>query len=185
MGKLIYQSTASLDSYIEDPEGKSDWAFPGEEVHIFINDLIRTSGIHLYGRRMYQIMMGWETDPSYAGDSPVTRDFAEIWKAADKIVYSHTLDKVSTTRTRIENNFDPETVQKLKESTRQELLIGGPTLAQYAFEAGLVDEVRLFLVPIIIGGGKPALPKNVHLPLELVDERKFDNGITYVHYRTR
>lgn len=185
MGKLIYQINMSLDGFIEDPDGKFDWAFPGEEVHIFVNDLIRASGIHLYGRRMYQTMMVWETDPSIAGVSPITRDFAEIWKQADKVVYSRTLDKVSTTRTRIVNNFDPDTVQKLKESTQEEMLIGGPTLTQSAFDAGLVDECRLFVAPIILGGGKPALPKNVQVRLELLEEQRFDNGMLYLRHRIR
>lgn len=185
MSKLIYSTNMSLDGYIEDPQGKFDFSVPSEELHFFINDLLRTASLHLYGRRLYQTMMVWETDPSLASSSPAAKDFAGIWKAADKIVYSRTIDKASTTRTRIENNFDPETVRQLKSSTQEEMIIGGANLASHAFEAGLIDECLLFVVPVILGGGKSALPKNIRLPLELIEERKFDNGTVYARYLIR
>lgn len=185
MAKLIYSAIMSLDGYIEDPDGKFDWAVPDEEVHRFINDLERAAGTYLYGRRMYETMMGWETDPSFAAESPFMRDFAEIWQAADKIVYSRTLKAVSTAKTRIDRHFDPEAVQQLKATTRQDILIGGPDLAAHAFRARLVDECHLFLAPIAVGGGKQSLPNSVRVELELLEERGFGNGMVYLHYRTR
>ena len=185
MAELIYSAIMSLDGYIEDKDGKFDWAVPDEEVHRFINDLERAAGTHLYGRRMYETMAGWETDPSFAAASPFMRDFAEIWQAADKIVYSKTLEAVSTARTRIERDFDPEAVRQLKATTGQDILIGGPDLATHAFRAGLVDECHLFLAPIVVGGGKRSLPNNVRLELELLEERRFGNGMVHLRYRTR
>jgi dihydrofolate reductase len=169
----------SLDGYIEDKDGKFDWAVPDEEVHRFINDLERSAGTYLYGRRMYEMMAGWETNPSLAAESPFMQDFAAIWQAADKIVYSQKLETVATARTRIERDFDPEAVRQLKATTGQDLLIGGPDLAAHAFRARLVDECHLFLVPIVVGGGKRSLPNNVRLELELLEERRFDNGMVY------
>jgi dihydrofolate reductase len=183
MAKLIYSAIMSLDGYIEDRDGKFDWAMPDEQVHRFINDLERGAGTHLYGRRMYETMAGWETDPSLAAASSYMQDFAGIWQAANKIVYSRTLEAVSTSRTRIERAFDPEAVRELKATTSQDILIGGPHLAAYAFEARLVDECHLFLVPIIVGGGKQSLPNNVRLELALMEERSFGNGMVYVRYR--
>jgi dihydrofolate reductase len=184
MAKLIYSAISSLDGYIEDTDGSFDWAMPDEEVHKFANDLERGTGTHLYGRRMYETMMAWETDPNLAADeSPLMRDFAEIWQAADKIVYSRTLEAVSTRKTQIARNFDPEAIRQLKETSSQDILIGGPELAAHAFRAGLIDECHLFLTPIIVGGGKPALPDNVRLELELLEERRFGNGMVYLHYR--
>ncbi len=186
MAKLIYIATTSLDGYTEDRDGKFDWSAPDEEVHRFINNVVRAAGTHLYGRRMYETMMVWETDPSLASEeSPITRDFAEIWQTADKIVYSRTLEAVSTRKTQLERNFDPEATQQLKESAKRELLIGGPELAAHAFRSGLIDECHLFLVPVIVGGGKPALPDNIRLELELLEERRFGNGTVYLRYRTR
>lgn len=185
MAKLIYSAIMSLDGYIEDKNGKFDWAVPDEEVHRFINDLERTAGTYLYGRRMYETMAGWETDPSLAADSPFTRDFAAIWQAADKIVYSRTLEGVSTARTRIERDFDPKAVRQLKATTRQDLLVGGPDLATHAFRARLVDECHLFLVPIVVGGGKQSLPNSVCLELELLEERRFGNGMVHLRYRIK
>jgi dihydrofolate reductase len=185
MARLIYSAIMSLDGYIEDPDGKFDWAAPDEEVHRFINDLERTAGTHLYGRRMYAMMAVWETDPSLAAESPDLRDFAETWQAADKIVYSRTLGAVSTARTRLEREFDPEAIRQLKAAARQDLLIGGPDLATHAFRAGLVDEVHLFLAPCVVGGGKPALPERVRLELELLAERRFGSGMVYLHYRLK
>ena len=185
MARLIYSAISSLDGYIEDMNGEFDWAAPDEEVHGFINNLERSAGTHLYGRRMYEMLMVWETDPNLAAESPLLRDFAEIWQAADKIVYSRTLQAVSTRKTRLERSFDPEAIRQLKEAVEQDILIGGPELAAHAFRAGLVDEYHLFLTPIIVGGGKPALPDNVRLELELLEERRFGSGVVFLRYRTR
>jgi dihydrofolate reductase len=185
VGKLIYSAIASLDGYIEDADGNFDWAEPDEEVHAFVNDLERSAGTHLYGRRMYEMMVGWETDPTLAQQSPHMRDFAEIWQAADKVVYSKTLENVSTVRTRIERDFDPEAVRQMKASTDRDLLVGGPGLAAHAFKAGLVDECQLFLTPIIVGAGKRSLPDDVRLELELLDEHRFGNGVVFLRYRTK
>jgi dihydrofolate reductase len=185
MAKLIYSAIQSLDGYVADEDGNFDWAEPDEEVHAFVNDLERPVGTYLYGRRLYDVMAGWETDPTLAGQSPVMRDFAEIWQAADKTVYSKTLETVSTARTRIERDFDPEAVRQLKASAGHDLLVGGPDLAAQAFKAGLVDECQLFLAPMVVGGGKQSLPDHVRLKLDLLDERRFGNGFVYLHYRTR
>ena len=185
MAHLIYSAISSLDGYIEDREGKFDWAAPDEEVHGFINHLERPAGMYLYGRRMYETMMVWETDPNLAAESPITRDFAEMWQAANKIVYSRTLATASTRQTQLKRTFDPEAIRQLKESTEQDILIGGPELAAHAFRAGLVDECQLFLTPIIVGGGKPFLPDNVRLEFELLEERRFGSGVVFLRYRTR
>jgi dihydrofolate reductase len=184
VGKLIYSVITSLDGYIEDATGKFDWATPDEEVHAFVNDQERPVGTHLYGRRMYETMVFWET--AHTLDEPVVfRDYAEIWQAADKIVYSRTLDRVSSARTRIEREFDPESVRQMKASSERDIGLGGPELAAQAIRAGLVDEYHLFLHPIVVGGGKPSLPNDVRVNLELVDERRFDSGVVHLHYRTR
>jgi dihydrofolate reductase len=185
MAKLIYSAITSLDGYIEDEDGKFDWAEPDEEVLIFLNDLERSAGTYLYGRRMYETMLGWETDPRFAAQSTVMRDFAEIWQAADKVVYSTTLQAVSTARTRIERDFDPGAVRQMKSAARHDLLVGGANLAAHVFKKGLVDECHLFLAPVVVGGGKHALPEHVHLKLELVDQRRFGNGMVHLRYRTR
>jgi dihydrofolate reductase len=183
--KLIYTAIASLDGYVADEDGNFDWAEPDEEVHAFVNDLERSAGTYLYGRRMYELMVGWETDPTLTEQSPLMRDFAEIWQATDKVVYSTTLETVSTARTRIERAFDPEAVRQMKASGGRDMLVGGPELAAHAFKAGLVDECQLFLTPIVVGGGKQALPDNVRVKLELLDERRFASGVVYLRYRTR
>jgi dihydrofolate reductase len=183
MAKLIYSAITSLDGYVADEEGKFDWAAPDEEVHAFINDLERPVGTYLYGRRMYETMAVWETDPSFAAHSEPLRDFAQIWTAAEKIVYSRTLETAATQRTRIERSFDPEAVQKLKASAGSDLAIAGPDLAAHAFKAGLVDECHLFVAPVIVGGGKQALPDHVRLELELLAERRFDGGMVHLRYR--
>jgi dihydrofolate reductase len=183
MAKLIYLAIASLDDYVADEDGNYDWAVPDEEVHAFINDLERPVGTHLYGRRMYETMVGWETDPTLADRSSLMRDFAEIWQAADKVVYSKTLQTASSARTRIERAFDPEAVRQMKAAAGRDISVGGPELAAQAFRAGLVDECHLFLTPIVVGGGKRALPDNVRLELQLLDERRFDNGVVHLHYR--
>jgi dihydrofolate reductase len=180
MAKLVYAAIASLDGYIEDAKGDFDWAAPDAEVHAAVNDLERGIGTYLYGRRMYETMAAWETMDD---DHPVMRDFAEIWRAADKIVYSRTLTDASTARTRIEREFDPETVRQMKEAATRDISVGGPELAAQAIGAGLVDEIHLFLVPVLVGGGKPALPDGVHATLELLDERGFESGVVHLHYR--
>jgi len=184
MANLIYSAISSLDGYIEDRDGNFDWAMPDEEVHRFMNDLERTAHTHLYGRRMYEIMTVWETDPDLAAESPLLRDFAEIWQAADKIVYSRTLETISTRKTQLERTFDPEAIRQLKKAAEHDILIAGPELAAHAIRAGLVDECHLFLTPIIVGGGKSALPGDLRLQLELLEERRFGNGTVYLRYRT-
>ncbi len=185
MAKLIYSAIASLDGYIADEDGNFDWAAPDAEVHAFVNDLERPAGTYLYGRRMYDVMAAWETMPTGADQPPVTRDFAEIWRAADKIVYSNTLQTVSSARTRIERDFDPEAVRQLKAAAGRDLTVGGPALAAQALEAGLVDELHLLLVPVVVGRGTHALPSHVRLQLELLDERRFGGGVVHLHYRIR
>jgi dihydrofolate reductase len=186
MSNLIYMAMTSLDGYIEDQDGRFDWAAPDEEVHQFVNDLVRGAGLFLYGRRMYEMMMVWETEPGFAAESPVTQDFAGIWQAADKkIVYSRTLEAAATARTRIERSFDPEAVRRLKAIAGADIAIGGPNLASHAFRAGLVNEVYLFIAPVVVGGGKKALHDQVRLELEMLEERRFANGMVYLHYRTR
>ena len=185
MAKLIYSAIASLDGYVADEDGDFGWAAPDEEVHAFINDLYRTISTYLYGRRMYEMMVGWETDPTLAEQSPLMRDFAEIWQAPDKVVYSRTLEAVSTSKTRIERDFDPEAVRQWKASAGQDLIVGGPDLAARAFGAGLVDECHLFVAPVVVGGGKRSLPEGLRLELELMSERRFGSGVVYLHYRTR
>jgi dihydrofolate reductase len=184
VAKLIYSAITSLDGYVADEDGNFGWAEPDAEVHTFINDLERPVGTYLYGRRMYETMVGWETEPGLAEQSPVMRDFAEIWRAAEKIVYSKTLGAVSTARTRIERVFEPEAVRRLKAVAGSDIALGGPDLAAQAFKAGLVDEYHLFLAPIVVGGGKQSLPDNVRLKLELLDERRFGSGMVHLRYRT-
>jgi dihydrofolate reductase len=184
VAKLIYTAIASLDGYIADEDGRFDWAVPDEEVHGFINDLERSVGTYLYGRRMYEVMTGWET-MALADQSPFMRDFAQIWRAADKIVYSTTLATVSTARTRIERAFDPEAVRQLKASLARDVTVGGPDLAAHAFEAGLVDECHVFVAPIVVGGGTQSFADHVRVRLDLVDERRFGNGMVHLRYRTR
>jgi dihydrofolate reductase len=185
VAKLIYTAISSLDGYVADEDGKFDWAEPDPEVHAFVNDLERPVGTYLYGRRMYEVMTGWETDPTLASQSELMRDFAEIWQAADKVVYSTTLERPSTSRTRIERGFEPAAVERLKASAERDLTVGGPTLAAHAFAAGLVDECHLFLAPIVVGGGTRSLPAGVRVGLELLDERRFDSGMVHLRYRAR
>ncbi len=182
MAKLIYWANASLDGFIEDQDGTFDWTEPDEEVHTFINDLQRQIGTQLYGRRMYETMVVWEDPRLVADQPPYMADYAEIWKASDKIVYSRTLDEVSSARTRLEREFDPEAVRALKASAEKDLVMGGHELAAQAFRAGLVDECYLFLSPIVVGGGKRFLPNGVRLKLELLAERRFGNGMVYLRY---
>ena len=153
-------------------------------MHAFVNDLARPVGTYLYGRSMYEVMIAWET-LDLVGEPPVIQDFAEIWRAADKIVFSRTLDSVSSTRTRLEREFDPEVVRRLKEEAGHDLAVAGPDLAGQAIKAGLVDEYHLFLAPVIVGGGKQMLPEDVRVDLELFDERRFDSGFVFLGYRAR
>ena len=183
MAKLIYSAITSLDGYVADQAGTFDWAEPDEEVHAFVNDLERPVGTYLMGRRMYEVMAYWETAHTLPDQSPAIRDFAAIWQAADKIVYSTTLETLSSARTRIEREFDVEAVRQLKASAGADLTIGGPHLAAQAIKAGLVDEYHLFLVPVVVGGGNQSLPDNVRLRLELLDERRFGRGTVFLRYR--
>ena len=183
MAKLIYTAIASLDGYIEDEHGKFDWAEPDEEVHNFVNDLERPIGTHLYGRRMYETMKVWDGDEILEGQPQVMHDYAEIWRAAEKIVYSRSLAEVETARTRRERTFAPEAIRALKESEQQGISIGGADLAGQALDAGLVDELHLLLVPVVVGAGKPALPINARRSVNLLGQRSFANGTIYLHYR--
>ena len=182
MAKLIYSTIASLDGYVEDASGRFDWAAPDEEVHAFVNDLERPLGTFLYGRRMYETMVFWETAGLADDDPEVIRDFGSLWRAANKIVFSKTLTSVTTERTRTEQNFDPGSIRRLKQSGDADLSVGGAELAGQALAAGLVDEIQLFLVPVIIGGGKRALPADVQARLRLIDTRGFASGDVYAHY---
>jgi dihydrofolate reductase len=184
MAKLIYSVISSLDGYVADVNGNFDWAAPDEEVHTFVNDLQRPVGTYLYGRRMYEVMVAWETAHTFADQRPVMLDFAELWQAADKVVYSRTLEEVSSARTQIERDFDPDAVRQMKASADRDITVGGPDLAAHAFRAGLIDECQLLLTPIIVGGGKRALPDKARVKLELLDERRFGNGVVYLRYRT-
>jgi dihydrofolate reductase len=185
MAELIYSAITSLDGYVADENGNFDWAAPDEEVHRFVNDLERPIGTYLYGRRIYETMVYWETAHTLPDQPPFIQDFAGIWQAADKIVYSKTLETPSSARTRIERDFDPGAVRRMKASAGRDISIGGADLAAQAIKAGLVDEYHLFLTPIIVGGGKQSLPDNVRLELELLDERRFGNGVVHLHYRTK
>jgi dihydrofolate reductase len=184
MAKLIYSTITSLDGYVADEDGNFDWAAPDEEVHTFVNDLERPVGTYLYGRRMYEVMVAWETMDTLPDQPPFVRDFTEIWKAADKIVYSTTLEAVSSARTRLERIFDPKAIRQMKSQSERDISVGGPGLAAHAIEAGLVDECHLFLTPIVVGGGTRSLPNDVRVKLELLDERRFGNGMVHLHYRT-
>jgi len=182
MAQLIYSTITSLDGYVADREGSFDWSVPDVEVHAFVNDLERDIGTHLYGRRLYEVMVAWESMGG-AGTSPVEQDFANIWRAADKVVYSRSLTQVSSARTRLESRFDAEAVRGLKQAALRDLLVGGPTLAAEALRAGLVDEVQQLLSPVVVGGGLRFLPDDLRLDLELADERRFGNGVVFLRYR--
>jgi dihydrofolate reductase len=183
MVKVIYATIASLDGYVADEDGEFGWAAPDEEVHAFINDFERQVGTYLYGRKIYEVMRFWETVDTTSGRPSVERDYARIWQSTDKIVYSRTLQSVSSARTRIERDFDAEALRREIAQAHSDIGVGGPELAARALETGLVDELRLFVVPILVGGGKQSLPDHIHLELELLDERRFDGGMVYLHYR--
>jgi dihydrofolate reductase len=183
VAKLIYSAITSLDGYVEDQHGGFEWSAPDAEVHAFVNDLERPIGTYLYGRRMYETMVYWETLGLDSEPSAVARDFAQIWRAADKIVFSRTLAASSSARTRIEPEFDPAAIRQLKESAGRDITIGGAELAGQAMSAGMVDEFHVFLCPVVVGGGKSALPDDVRIQLELVDEHRFRSGVVHLHYR--
>jgi dihydrofolate reductase len=183
MARLIYLTNTSLDGYIEDRSGRFDWTYPDDDFHVFITDLVRPIGTYLYGRRLYQAMAVWETDPTLADRSALLADFASVWQGASKVVYSTTLDGVSTGRTRLEREFDAASVRDLKATVSSDLIIGGADLAARAFADGLVDEVQLLVHPVVVGGGKPGLPRGLGMHLELLDERRLSQGIVYLRYR--
>lgn len=185
MARLIYSAIASLDGYVADESGDFGWCAPGPEAHAFVNDLLRPVETHLYGRRMYEVLRVWERPEDLGDDSPHILDFAAIWQGAEKVVYSRTLEEVPTARTRIEREFDPAAIGAAKADAEGDLSIGGPNLAAQALAAGIVDEVHLFLAPIIVGGGNRALPTGVRLELALRDERRLDDGMAYVGYEVR
>jgi dihydrofolate reductase len=185
VANLIYSTITSLDGYVADEDGNFDWAAPDEEVHAFVNDLERRVGTYLFGRRMYEVMRYWETAYTLVDEPSVGQDYAQIWRVADKVVYSRTLNAVSSARTRIERDFDPEAVRQMKAQAERDISVGGPDLAAHAFRAGLVDECHLFVTPVVVGGGKRPLPPNVRLELELLDERRFEGGVVHLHYHTR
>ncbi|MDQ1599894.1 MAG: hypothetical protein QOD68_1368 [Actinomycetota bacterium] len=185
MASLIYSAITSLDGYVADDTGAFDWAAPDAEVHAAVNDLERGVGTYLYGRRMYDVMAVWETMPTGADQSAETRDFADIWRAADKVVYSTTLEAARTPRTRVERSFDPTAVRELVATAEQDVSVGGSDLAGRAIAAGLVDELHQFVTPVIVGGGTAWLPDKVRVDLELLDQRRFAGGVLHLHYRTR
>jgi dihydrofolate reductase len=183
MAKLIYSAISSLDGYVEDAEGNFDWGKPDDELFAFINDLERPIGTYLYGRRMYETMVFWETVATGVDQAAAARDFAAIWRRAEKVVYSRTLERVSSAKTRVERELDPEAVRQMKEAVGSDITIGGAELAGEAIRAGLVDECHLFLVPVLVGAGKPSLPSGVRAQLHLLDERRFGSGVVHLHYR--
>ena len=185
MAKLIYAAISSLDGYVADSEGNFDWSMPSEEVHRFVNNLERRIGTYLYGRRMYEVMRYWETASTGNGEPSAGQEFAKMWQATDKIIYSRSLENVSTARTKLEREFDPAAIRRMKADASRDIAVSGPTIAGQAMKLGLVDECHLFLSPIVIGGGTPALPDNVRVQLELMDERRFGNGVVHLHYRVR
>lgn len=183
MAKLIYSALTSLDGYVADQHGNFDWASPDQEVHQFVNDQERPIGTYLYGRRMYEVMVAWETVPTSADQPQVANDWAQLWRAADKVVYSRTLNAASSARTRLERSFDPDAVRQMKASATQDLSVGGPGLAAHALRAGLVDECHLYLNPIVVGAGTPFLPAGLRVNLELLEEHRFTSGVVHLHYR--
>jgi len=185
MGKLLYVTNVSLDGFMEDEHGSIDWSPPSDELFVFITELIRPATTYLYGRRMYESMAVWETDPDLPTRSALFASFSDVWRRADKIVYSTTLDATSTTKTRLERDFEPDAVEAVKAAATGDLTIGGAEIAAHAFNAGLVDECHLFVRPLLLGAGKPALPSGVRADLELLDERRFDDGGVYLRHRVR
>ncbi len=184
MAKLIYSALESLDGYVADESGRFDWATPDEAVHSFANGLERSIGTYLFGRRMYEVMVAWETMGTDGDEPAYIKEFARTWRAAEKIVYSTTLTEVASARTRIERAFDPEAIGRMKVEGAGDIAVGGPTLAAQAIAAGLVDEYHFFVTPVVIGGGIRSLPDGVRFDLELLDERRFSNGVVYLKYRS-
>ena len=184
MAKLIYVANVSLDGYVEDAQGAFDWTEPTDEYFAFITDVVRPAGTYLYGRRMYETMAVWETDPTLAAESELRADFANVWQTADKVVYSTTLGDVLTANTQLERRFDPDAIRDLKTSATRDLTVGGATLAAQAFAAGLVDECHVFVCPVLVGDGKAAFPRDGRVQLDLEEERRFDSGVVYLRYRT-
>jgi dihydrofolate reductase len=185
MGALIYLTNVSLDGYIEDEHGSFDWTEPDDEVFAFITDLVRPVSTYVYGRRLYETMAVWETDPALAAGSELSADFARVWQAADKVVYSSTLEAAATANTRLERGFDAESLRALKAEAAGDLTIGGANLATHAFAAGLVDECHLLIRPVLVGGGKPGLPSGIRADLELLDARQLGNSVVYLRHRIR
>ena len=185
MGKLVFTAITSLDGYVVDADGSFDWSTPDDEVHAYVNDLERPVGTYLYGRRLYEVMAYWETAHTVPDQPAVALDYAGVWQQADKVVYSSTLETATTDRTRIEKAFDPEAVRRMKAEAARDISVGGPTLAAEAIRAGLVDEYRQFVSPVVVGGGTRFLPDGVRVDLELLDEHRFGNGVVYLRYRTR
>ena len=185
MALLHFTAICSLDGYVADEEGNFDWSEPDEEVHAFCNDLDRAVGTYLLGRRMYEVLVAWETMPTGPDQPEVIRDFADVWRTTDKVVYSTILQEPSSARTRIERAFDPEAVRRMKAEATADLSVGGPDLAAQALRAGLVDELHLLLNPVVVGGGTAALPAGLRLTLELLDERRFGNGVVYLRHAVR
>jgi dihydrofolate reductase len=183
MARLIYASNMSLDGWTEDERGAFDWAPPDDEVFAFITELMRSAGTYLYGRRMYDTMAVWETDSTLAAQSELAADYASAWQAADKVVYSSTLAATSTANTRLERHFDPRAVHDLKATASRDLIVGGPNLAAQALGAGLVDELKLFVWPVVLGGHNPALPTDTRADLKFLDEHRFSNGVLQLRYR--
>jgi dihydrofolate reductase len=183
MAKLIYGAISSFDGYVADSDGNFDWSAPDEDVHRFVNDLERSNGTYLYGRRMYEVMRYWETAPTGNGELSAAEDYARIWQAADKIVYSTSLQQISSARTSLEREFDPQAIRDMKATAARDITVSGPMLAAQALNFGLIDECHFFLTPAVVGGGTSALPDNVRLQLELLDERRFSNGVVHLHYR--
>ncbi len=183
MARLIYVANVSLDGYVEDADGGFDWTEPSDDVFAFITELVRPCGTYLYGRRMYETMTPWEIDPALAARSGLWADFAQVWRRADKVVYSATLPTVPTPRTRLERRFEPDSVRELKASATADMTIGGSTLAAQAFDDGLVDECRFLIYPVLIGQGKPAFAGTDHVRLDLVEEHRFGNGVVHLRYR--
>ena len=185
MAKLIYSAITSLDGYVADQHWNFDWAAPDEELHTFVNNQERPIGTYLYGRRLYEVMAFWETAHTLPDQPPFIQDYTRIWQAADKIVYSRTLPSVSTEKTKLVWEFDPEEVRRMKAQARSDLSVGGPDLAGQAIKAGLVDEIHLFLTPVVVGGGKRSLPDDVRVNLDLLEEHRFGSGVVHLHYRIR
>ncbi len=183
MANLVYSAIVSLDGYVADAQGRFDWSMPDQEVHAAVNDLVRVVGTYLYGRRLYEVMAVWQDMGGDPDEAAEVTDFAEIWRSADKVVYSTTLETVSTPRTRLERAFDGDAIREMKARSERDIAIGGPTLAAHAFRAGLVDEVHLFMSPVLVGGGTRALPDGIRSALALVDQRRFGNGVVHLHHR--